>query len=291
MTKFTFLIFLCSQLLFAGTDSTSSVNYYAVGGITIATGVWFGISQSKQVDQYWHDPAPFHFNFKDDWKYAHGADKFGHAFFANTVATVYTEALKLSGVDSVTSAWYAGGIALTHQTIIEIRDGLSTGKNGAYEPYLGFSWGDMTANTIGASLPILQVYYPFTQNFRYKISYNGSAKYKSGEYYSKISDDYESTYHWLSFNAYTVLPKHLQSYWTPFLNIAVGHSVKDIVDRPANYWGNGYHELWLSLDYNFEALPGDAAWMRSIKKLLNIYKLPAPCIRVLPSVVWYGFRI
>jgi len=71
----------------------------------------------------------------------------------------------------------------------------------------------------------------------------------------------------------------------------VGHSVKDIVDRPANYWGNGYHELWLSLDYNFEALPGDAPWWRSFKKLMNIYKLPAPCVRILPSVVWYGFRI
>lgn len=248
-------------------------------------------SQIQQSTQYWGERTSFHFNFKDDWKYALGADKFGHAFAANVIASSVQGGLAWSGIDTTSAVWYGFGAAMFYQTLVEIRDGFSKGKNGEFAPYLGFSWGDMAGNFLGASLPLAQHYVPVFQNIRYKYSLNPSNKIREGGYYSSITDDYESEYHWLSINVFNLLPTPVQKFWTPLLNIAIGHSVKDIVDAPARYTYNGYHELWISLDYNLEAIPGDAAWWKSLKKILNFYKLPAPCMRVLPSVVWYGMRL
>ncbi len=249
------------------------------------------VSQIRQSSMYWSDPAPFHFNFHDDWQYAHGADKFGHAMAANLLNTGLTEALLWSGVDSTTALWSGFTFALAHQTMIEIRDGFSQGKSGQYVPYLGFSWGDMTANALGASFPLLQHYVPSAVNLRYKYSLHPSAVYEQGGYYKTVTDDYESEYHWLSIPVYDFLGASAKKYWTPYLCIAIGHSVKNLVSAPNVYSFNGHHEWYISLDYNLETLPGNAPWLLWIKRMVNLYHLPAPCVRILPSVVVYGFRL
>ncbi|MFM2133942.1 MAG: hypothetical protein RL156_1223 [Bacteroidota bacterium] len=269
-----------------GIDTCKTAGFCTVyGGALLA-------SQIKQASMYWSDPAPaFYTNFHDDWQYAHGADKFGHAMAGYVLNEVMREGLTWGGVDTTTAVWSAAAFSLVHQSIIEVRDGYSIGKYGVFAPYLGFSWGDMAANTFGALMPVMQHYVPWTRLFRPKFSVNPSAKIKAGGYYESVFNDYESEYHWLSINVYGLLGRDARAYWTPYINIAVGHSVKDIVDRPSHYTYNGYHELWVSLDYNIEALPGDAEWLRFLKKAVNYVKLPAPCVRLLPSVVWYGFRL
>ncbi|MFM8568510.1 MAG: DUF2279 domain-containing protein [Candidatus Kapaibacterium sp.] len=272
--------------------TASGVDVWKMAGFCGVFGGGLLASQVKQASMYWSDPAPaFYTNFHDDWQYAHGADKFGHAMAGSVLGSVMQEGLIWSGVDSSTAVWSAAAFSLAHQTVIEIRDGYSVGKYGVFAPYLGFSWGDMAANTFGAMVPVMQHYVPWTRAMRPKFSVNASAKMKAGGYYESVLNDYESQYHWLSIDVYSLLSPEARAYWTPYLNIAVGHSVKDIVDRPSRYTYDGYHELWLSLDYNMEALPGDAPWMRYLKRVLNLVKLPAPCVRLLPSVVWYGIRM
>ncbi|MBL7997969.1 MAG: DUF2279 domain-containing protein [Candidatus Kapabacteria bacterium] len=271
-----------------------TLNWYLLAPVAAAgTGV-FVYSQLKQSTVYWGDRTGFYWNFNDDWRYAHGGDKFGHAYFANVLTILTRESLINSGMNQRKAAWWGFAVSMIHQTAIEVQDGFSTGKDGAFVPYLGFSWGDFTANTLGAAFPLAQEYSPFLRNFRYKFSINPSAKFRTGNFYSSVTHDYESKYHWLSINVHDLLPASAQKYWTPFLNLALGHSVKDIVTAPGQYAylnnGSPYHELWLSLDYNFEALPGTSAWWVSLKRFLNVYKLPAPCVRLLPDVVWYGFR-
>lgn len=294
------LFLLCSiQLRAAEQDSSAltavpkdsnRINWYVLAPLGALSGGLFAYSQVKQSTAYWGDRTSFYWNVRNDWQYAHGGDKFGHAYFANLLAITSREAMILGGMDTTSAVWWGWGVSLFHQSIIEVQDGFSTGAGGVFEPYLGFSWGDFTANVLGASFPVAQHYSPFLRNFHYKFSLNPSAKMRQGGYYSSMMDDYESKYHWLSIDIYHLLPASAKPYWTPLLNIAVGHSVKDIVDAPNHYTYNGYHELWLSLDYNLEALPGDAGWWKSLKKLLNLYKLPTPCVRLLPNVVWYGLR-
>ncbi len=275
----------------SATQAPLSINPWRLGATCFVVGGAVTASQIQQSSMYWSDPAPFHVNIDDDWKYAHGADKFGHAFAASLLNIGLREPLLWSGVDTVTAVWISAAFAMAHQTAIEIRDGYSQGKNGEFAPYLGFSWGDMCANTIGASFPVLQYYIPSLKHFHYKYSLNPSEKLKRGGFYSNVMNDYESEYHWLSIDVYDLLPRAAQSYWTPFINIAIGHSVKDIVDAPNHYTYKGHHELWLSLDFNPNAIPGDAPWIHWLRTALNFYKLPAPCVRILPGVVWYGLRL
>ncbi len=255
-----------------------------VGGAVIA-------SQIQQSSLYWSDKSSFYTNSYDDWQYANGADKFGHALASNLLSVGLSEALEWSGVDTTTSVWTGFAFAMLHQTLVELRDGYSKGKDGVFAPYLGFSWADMGANTIGASLTLAQHYLPTAKNIRLKYSLKASDVYRKGGYYSSIMNDYESEYHWLSVPVYDYLGHAARKYWTPYLNFAIGHSVKGIVDAPSHYTYSGQHCWYLSLDFNLEALPGDASWWRTLKRMLNFYKLPAPCVQVYPNVVWYGLRL
>jgi hypothetical protein len=243
-----------------------------VGGIT--AGGFIG-GYLLQSNLWWKgEKSAFHFDWGHDWNYALGADKAGHFFFPYLVTNIYGQAFSWCGIDTTTSLWLAGGVALTHQTFVEIKDGFSKAW--------GFSWGDFGANTLGAAYPIMQHHLPPLRNFDFKISFYPSEKFKAGAY-SAIIDDYESTYHWLSVDVHNLLPRDMRDYYPAWMNIALGHSVKDL-----DLQGAGTHELFLALDWNLEGLPGDGWFWNLLKKNLNYYRLPAPAVKIYPGVVWYG---
>jgi Predicted periplasmic lipoprotein (DUF2279) len=230
-----------------------------------------------QNNLWWKgEESPFHFDWEHDWTYALGSDKLGHFYFPYAVTKLYGQAFAWCGVDTASSLWLAGGLGLAHQTFVEVRDGFSA--------EWGFSWGDFVANTLGAGYPIAQHYIEPLGSFDWKISFQPSAKYKAGAYRA-IIDDYESAYHWLSVDVHDLLPAEARDFWPAWLNIAAGHSVKDLDLR-----GGGYHEIFLSLDWNLEGLPGDGWFWNLLKKNLNLYHLPAPAVRIYPGVVWYGLK-
>lgn len=243
-----------------------------VGGTTL--GGFIG-GYFFQQNLWWKgEQSAFHFDWDHDWRYALGSDKLGHFYFPYAVTTIYAQAFAWSGVDTTSSLWLAAGLATAHQTFVEVRDGFSK--------EWGFSWGDFTANTLGAAYPVAQAYVPALRNIDFKVSYYPSAVFKSGGY-GAIIDDYESTYHWASINVHGLLPPSMQRWYPSWLNIAVGHSVRDL-----NAPGGGHHELYLSLDWNLEGLPGDGWFWRLLKKNFNLYHLPAPAVKIAPNAVWYG---
>lgn len=221
--------------------------------------------------------APFHFNFQEDWSYALGADKFGHAFWPMVVTGVYQGAFVWSGIDSVDALWYAAGLGLLYQTYIEIRDGFSA--------HYGFSTGDFGADVLGAAYPVAQHYVPVLRNFNWKMSFYPSDKMRAGDY-NAIIDDYESSYHWLSIDVHGLLPRAWAAHYPRIVNLAIGHSVKNMYPDPTQ----GHHELYLALDWNLEALPGDAPWWVLVKHYLNYYHFPSPAVRVYPDVAWWGLK-
>ncbi len=243
-----------------------------VGGTTL--GGFIG-GYFFQQNLWWKgEKSAFHFDWEHDWRYALGADKLGHFYFPYAVTTIYAQAFAWCGIDTTSSLWLSAGLATAHQTFVEVRDGFSK--------QWGFSWGDFTANTLGAAYPVLQHYAPGLRNIDFKVSYYPSAVFKNGGY-GAIIDDYESTYHWASINVHGLLPSSMRRWYPSWLNIAVGHSVRDL-----NAPGGGHHELYLSLDWNLEGLPGDGWFWRLLKKNLNLYHLPAPAVKIAPNAVWYG---
>ncbi|MFO7444767.1 MAG: DUF2279 domain-containing protein [Ignavibacteriaceae bacterium] len=258
-------------------SSSSDINYYKLGALGAVTVGAFVYSYALQNDLWWKgEKSKFHFEWDYDWKYALGSDKFGHFYFPNLFTTIYSDALQWTGIDENKSLIYAASVALLHQTYTEIQDGFSK--------KWGFSWGDFTANTLGASYPLLQKRFAVLQNFDFKISYFPSERFKNHSH-KVIIDDYESTYNWLSINVYNFLPGNIKKYYPAFVNLALGYSVKKL-DFP----DEAYREVFIGLDWNFEALPGESEFLKKLKKYLNFYHFPAPAVRISPGVIWYGLK-
>ncbi len=272
--------FVCSKILAQintnkkDSNKVSTTKLLVIGG---TTATFFTYGYVVQNNIWWkEEKSGFHFNNSQDFKYSLNADKLGHFYFAYLTTNIYTDLFQWAGLKKRKATLYGGLVAFTFQTFTEIRDGFSKGY--------GFSWGDFTANFLGATYPSLQEYYPVLKSFDFKISFYPSEKYKSGKN-RYILDDYESTYHWLSIDVNKLMPKSVASVFPDFIDIAIGHGVKNL-----DGFGGGNHELYIGLDWDFEALPGEGKLWKTIKRWLNLYHFPAPAVRVYPDVVWYGLK-
>lgn len=259
-------------------DSTSDTvrpwRLAAVGGSTLTA---FVVGHGFLNDLWWKgEKVPFHFNWEQDAKYSIGADKLGHSLMAFATTRVYDAAFRWCGFDSTTSVFAGAGVSVAYQTYIEVRDGFSRDY--------GFSWGDVIANTAGAALPVVQRFVPALRPIDLQISFSLSDAFKRGEY-GAIIDDYTSTTHWVSVGVYEYLPTAWQQWYPQWLNLAVGHSVANLDGQ-----GGGTHVLYISLDWNLAAIKGLPAWLREGLQLLHLYHLPAPAIRITPTVAFFGLK-
>jgi Predicted periplasmic lipoprotein (DUF2279) len=265
------------------TDSnySASLDQWRLGGVVAAGAAGITLVSTVYAKNYWQQyPAPFNVNADDDYRYALNSDKFGHFFSPQLITHITRNALEWSGVERRQSLYWAAGTAAAVMTYLELRDG--------YSRY-GFSWGDVAADIVGAVYPIFQETIPSLRNFNFKISYAPSERFLGGSH-GAIIDDYESTYNWLSINVHGLLPPEAQCWYPPFLNVAIGHSVKGL-----NGLGAGWHEVYLSLDWNLEGIPlegtiFDGELWKFLRRTFNFYRLPAPAVRILPTVVWYGLK-
>lgn len=259
-------------------QDTSAVHWYRAGGIGLLTAGGFVYGHALNTNLWWKgEKSGFHFNWQEDWTYALGSDKFGHFFFPYMASQVYSGLFQWSGFSRNTSLWLGSSLAFSYQTYIEIKDGFSK--------QWGFSWGDFAANTLGAAYPLIEEEYPPLKNFRFKMSFSPSERFRNNSH-SVIFDDYESTYDWVSIDIYNLLPQKAKPYWSPYLNIALGHSVKRL-DAPEG----GHHELFLALDWNLDAFQIQNEYLRAVQKIIGFYRLPSPAVKIYPGVVWYGIKL
>lgn len=275
-----------SGLSFSCTDAHSDhdslaagarINPWRLGALTTVGVGAFTVGHVWLNNLWWKGtPADFHVNFAQDWTYALGADKVGHAYFAATSATVIAGSLRWSGLDTATSLWWGSSIALAYQTYNEVRDGFS-------QTY-GFSPGDMAGNLLGAAWPLAQHYVPELQALTFQISFSPSEPFRNG-FYNAIIDDYESTTHWLSVDVYQLLPPTAQAWYPEYINLALGHSVRGLVGS-----STPQHVFVLSLDWNLKRLPFLPDWLRSAFEYLHMYHLPAPAVEISPNMRWVGLR-
>jgi len=276
------ILFSCFSLK-AKTDSLSTISplrLACVGGITTA-GFIYG--HALQNNLWWKgEKTDFYINTNRDWEYALGADKLGHCFFSSMVSTTYSRLCMWTGMDTISSLYTGAAIAMTYQTYIEIRDGFSRDNGGGY---LGFSPGDMVANTVGASLPLLTYYYPVLQPFSLQISFDW--KNYNPQRYGAIIDDYENTTHWISVGSEAFIPASWRNTWYPsWIGFSIGHSVKHLTGN-----GGGTHELYLSLYWDIRKIPLSGGLWDSIIATLSHYRLPAPSVRIVPGITWIGLKL
>jgi len=279
-----FLSFFVVKSSFSQSD-TSKVNPYKLALVLSSGASVLGGSYIYVQNSWWSDQSTaFHFDDGTDLRYAKNIDKGGHFFGGLLVSDLFHSNLQWAGISEKKAYWYGAGMGSFIQLAIEMKD--------AYAPYWGFSLWDFGVGSIGALVPVGERYWKPMEYIDFKFSY-----YKRSNHYWDLGtaqkpwapphphayqDDYVNQTYWL-----TVYP--LKDH-----NIDVGISLGFGLDdtqylNEYNTKVGGNNEIYLALDYDLKRVlkKWDSPTAIKIKHWLNYFKIPAPAIRISPSVEYY----
>lgn len=245
-----------------------------VGTLYFGAGAYINSEQRKA----WWQNQRGKFHFVNDWEYALWIDKAGHFFGTQLLAHTFTSAFDAADVPTEEGIIIASTAALLFQLYIEHEDGYATNW--------GFSPGDASANVLGALYPILRFYYPYLNNFSFKMSYwpaNLNKVDPISGHETILTDDHEGHKFWLSARMNNLLPNKLEKYWPDFLALAVGMGVKDL-----DGLGGGTRDFYIALDFDAEKIPLFGRGWQFVKNTLNLVRFPMPGIRITNGVAFFA---
>lgn len=263
-----------------------SISIPKLSGMLGFTAAAYGAAYIFVFAKGWWDDQSSHFHFENDFDYALNIDKLGHFASGVAMAEILYEGYRWSGLSEFNSYLFAGLSAMSTHIAIDIKDG--------FGPKWGFSIFDVLAGSIGGFLPMAERYVPVFKYVDLKWSYwINSQAYYDWEHDASgtgiFTDDYVNQTFWASFKPYRLLPAAAQKYYPSWLAFAVGISIDGGVFTQ-EYWDyrtGAHREVYISLDYDLEALRPHSRWARTLVKWLNYFKLPAPTLQVYPEVHWY----
>jgi len=198
----------------------------------------------------------------------HHIDKFGHFYNTRMVSLLMADAAEWIGFQKRPSMWIGACTAWLFYLQIELFD-------GQFEEW-GFSIGDLLANTAGAFMPLARDKWPALNALQLKFSYHVSEEIDTEQF---MVEDYAGMTFWLSANPRTLLPDAVDRFWPAFLNIAAGYGVSQKA--------HGEVELYLGFDYDLTAIKAKNPLLKRVIHYFNYLHLPAPAIRIRPSVKRY----
>ncbi|GAB4379142.1 MAG: hypothetical protein Kow0042_28220 [Calditrichia bacterium] len=226
-------------------------------------------------DIYYNEPTvKFHFarhsNGSLKWfeNKFRGMDKFGHIFSGSLYTQNIYFLARWSGMEHKSASYAAFWGSFTVMSAMEVHDAF-------YERW-GFSLGDFTANLIGAVYPLIQQNSQFFQAIDYKFSYHLPILFSHQE----DIDDYENMTFWLTLHPGGLFSEKLPGWFPKFLNVAVGVVL--------SHYPRRQREIYLSLDYNLKYFRAKSLFLSYLLAMLDRFHLPAPAIRITPTVITYG---
>ena len=228
------------------------------------------------MNELWYKNYPksdFHFiNDNSSWLQM---DKMGH------IATSYysgVNGIKLyrwAGIDEKKAIWIGGLRGTFYNSIIEILDGFSENW--------GASMGDFASNSFGSFIAISQELYWKEQRILIKYSYSRSdLSYQNSElfgdnFFQRTFKDYNGQTYWISMNINSMF-KADNSQFPDWLNLALGHSAKDMTS-PNNTTNDGrYRQFFLSFDIDLMRIKSKNKILSVLSNVFGYIKIPFPTI-------------
>lgn len=252
---------------------------------TISNTTIFG-SSFLALNSVWYEDyekTPLH-SF-DDSKNWMQMDKVGHLYATYHFNEVVAKTYRWTGLDNKKSALIGGAFAWGYQFSIELLDGKSSGW--------GFSWSDLTANTLGTGLYIGQEYLFDKQVFKLKFTFHNTdfAQYRPAVLGSNLQEqilkDYNGQTYWLSFSPFAFKK---DSKFPKWINLALGYSVHEKLVGDLDIYTTvdglqtfrAKREFVLSLDLDVKNLPIKRKWLKTVLSPFNSIKIP------FPALIWRG---
>ena len=228
------------------------------------------------MNELWYKNYPksnFHFiNDNSSWLQM---DKMGH------IATSYysgVNGIKLyrwAGIDEKKAIWIGGLRGTFYNSIIEILDGFSENW--------GASMGDFASNSFGSFIAISQELYWKEQRILIKYSYSRSdLSYQNSElfgdnFFQRTFKDYNGQTYWISMNINSIFRVE-NSQFPDWLNLALGHSAKDMTS-PNNTTNDGrYRQFFLSFDIDLMRIKSKNKILNVLSNVFGYIKIPFPTI-------------
>ena len=241
------------------------------GSIIGLHSVWYsGMEKSK-----WHS-----FDDSREWLQM---DKAGHTYTANKIAILTNDLYRWAGWKNKPAALMGFGVGMGYLFSLEMLD--ATGKDW------GFSWSDMGANTLGASIFLAQQLTWEEQRILLKFSYHQTEypQYRPqtlGKTFSeKLLKDYNGQTYWLSASPTSFFNDLKLPKWLCF---SIGYSVDGKLHGLDNTFSiqqgtdlltfNAKRQFLFSLDVDFSQLPIKKKWLKVVVKQLNYIKIPFPAL-------------
>jgi hypothetical protein len=194
-------------------------------------------------------------------------DKFGHYYSTRLLSLFLSDIANWVGFESNSSRWIGAVASWLFYLQIELFD-------SQFEQW-GFSLGDLTANTAGAFMPVIQHHSPLLQKFQLKLSYLPTDLER--QHY--MVEDYAGMTFWLTSNPQKHLPRFFDPLWPDFLNLALGYSISQKT--------HGDIELFFSLDYDLTTIQTRSRFWNRVLYYINFIHLPAPTIKFKPNTKYY----
>ncbi|HTB30660.1 MAG TPA: DUF2279 domain-containing protein [Bacteroidia bacterium] len=237
------------------------------------------------LDVLWYKNYPqSSFHFFDDNKEWKQMDKFGHCLTAYTISRLAAALYQWSGVKQLPASVYGTTLGMAFQTNIEVFDGFSS--------EWGFSYGDMIANTTGASIFLSQETGWGDQRIGLKISFHPTeySQYHRAElgdnFLEQTIKDYNGQTYWVSIAIASFLPKGNKIPGWACLDFGYGaEGMVSAVTNPPVYNTNGdelsfdrYRKYFVSLDINLTKIPTRSAPLRAAFGAVSFIKIPFPAL-------------
>jgi len=246
--------------------------------ITVSVGLpvlWAG-SVAALGSVWYKDNLTSNFKIFNDWGHWLAMDKLGHATSVYYTSMVGHSLFKWSGMERKKAIALGGAYGFLYVSSFEIFDGFSTDY--------GFSWGDITANALGAAFYVGQEFLWDEQRFQLKWSYwpTNYASYRpeilGSNWAERIFKDYNGQTYWLSANIHSFLPE--DSKFPRWLNFAVGYSINEMLKSDTRNYTinngysiqefNAYSEYFLTLDIDLSKIKVKSHFLKTLFKTISI---------------------
>ena len=230
------------------------------------------------MNELWYKNYPksdFHFiNDNSSWLQM---DKMGHSATSYYLGVNGIKLYKWAGLEDRKAIWIGGLTGTFYNTIIEVLDGFSANW--------GASFGDLAANSLGSLFAISQELYWQEQKVLIKYSYSKSAtsslnKELFGDsFFERSLKDYNGQTYWLSLNINSLFSLE-KSQFPNWLNLAVGHSAKNMISANNTTDDRRYRQFLFSLDIDLMRIKTENKVLSTLSNVFGYIKIPFPTLEL-----------
>ncbi|MCU0416656.1 MAG: YfiM family protein [Cytophagaceae bacterium] len=278
MKKSLYCIFLLLHFVRTHAQDSSTFNKKRFIPVAVTAGVGYTVAIGGLYQLWYKENGLSTFRFFNDDAQWMQVDKLGHFMTTYQISRYSSDILLWTGTKRKKAIYYGAGFALLFQTSIEVLDGFS--------PDYGFSWGDFTANVVGAAGLTTQYLLWNEARIIPKFSFHRTdlaplnPELLGDGLSQELFKDYNGQTYWLAFNIEKLIQKDffIPSWLCLSLGYGAENMIRGRVSESEALGYSPYRQYYLSLDIDLQAIPSKNKVVRTVLYSLNMIRIPLPTV-------------